>query len=126
MLAQSWSSQGMLHPHTHIFYGKCCADKAYNLLKVEELSTLSPKFDWVGFVTETLAKVGMQVCSNETVIVRTPYYFSNLSVLFNATEERWGDVCVRKVSNELFCQAELGEYNSLRFVGVRYLEVVCC
>ena len=43
-------------------------------------------------MTETLGKVGVTVSTNETVIVRTPYYFSNLSVLFNATEERWGGV----------------------------------
>ena len=53
---------------------------------------LWPQFDWMGFVTELMGKVGIQVESNETVIMRTPDYFSNLTMLYTATKERWEGV----------------------------------
>lgn len=73
-----------------IFYGNVelrDIDKTYNLLKIEELSTLWPQFNWEEFVTDMLGEVGVTVMSNETVIMRTPYYFSNLTLLYNATDQ---------------------------------------
>ncbi|XP_064384785.1 endothelin-converting enzyme homolog isoform X2 [Halichondria panicea] len=62
-------------------------DKTYNLLKVNELSKLWPYFRWEDFVAEMMDNVKVNVSMDETVIMRTPYYFSNLTKLYNSTEQ---------------------------------------
>ncbi len=74
-----------------IFYGNVelrDIDKTYNLLQVKELSTLWSYFHWEDYVTDMMDLVNVQTESNETVVVRTPDYFSNLTDLYNSTEHR--------------------------------------
>ena len=63
-------------------------DKTYNLLQIQNLTKLWPHFHWEDFVIEMMDIVGINTEINETVIVRTPFYFSNLTELYNSTEPR--------------------------------------
>ncbi len=84
----------MTEPHAppvQLFYSNVDLrdiDKTYNLLKVNELSKLWPYFRWEDFVAEMMDNVKVNVSMDETVIMRTPYYFSNLTKLYNSTEHR--------------------------------------
>jgi len=66
-------------------------DKTYNLWRLDELEMkLWPDLMWVEFVTKLVLKQtgSVEVPTNETVLIRTPFYFGNLTKLFASTKHR--------------------------------------
>ncbi|KAL5491618.1 hypothetical protein EMCRGX_G016936 [Ephydatia muelleri] len=57
----------------------------YNVMTVEQLQVMWPYFDWLTSLNQTFNSINSSISPNQTVIVRQPSYFTNLTNLLNET-----------------------------------------
>lgn len=55
--------------------------KTYHKMTLKELTKLSPFLDWTLYFQEAFLPIRRTISSNETIIVYSPDYMGNLSVL---------------------------------------------
>lgn len=55
--------------------------KTYHKMKLSELNKLAPFIDWIGYFREAFAPIKREINENESIVVYSPEFFSNLSKL---------------------------------------------
>ena len=58
-------------------------EKSYHKMTLKELTMLSPFLDWVLYFKKAFSAINRNITENEKIIVYTPDYIGNLSILLN-------------------------------------------